>query len=146
MAAIFGSCLPGGWGGCTWYIVYVRQHGAGVREGPTLNPSPQGCNPCPYWVKMKFTLCTQLFFSPCIFGTTELNIEILTLIHRVNIVPGFLSSRPNWLPPHPQGGVAPTPLGPRGESHSLAGGGGGGVLEPNSDEGTDISGNIKYKY
>jgi hypothetical protein len=29
--------------------------------------------------------------------------------HRVDRVPGFLSSRPNWIrpPPHPQAGVAP---------------------------------------
>jgi hypothetical protein len=46
--------------------------------------------------------------------------------HRVDIVPGFLSSRPNWLPPplHPQASVAPPPLVPRGWD-TLAGGRGG---------------------
>jgi hypothetical protein len=49
--------------------------------------------------------------------------------------PGLLFSRPNWAPPTPsrQGGVAPPTLGPRGETHSLAGKGGG----PNSDEEPD---------
>jgi hypothetical protein len=83
MAAIFGSCLPGGGGGggvargvhCVCEATWHRG-----QRGPSPESLPQGCNPCPYWVKMKFTLCTQLFFSPCIFGTTEHNIEILTLI------------------------------------------------------------------
>jgi hypothetical protein len=49
--------------------------------------------------------------------------------HRVDRVPGFLSGRPNWLPPppHPQASVAPPPFGSGGE-------GGGGAI---SDEGTD---------
>ncbi len=36
--------------------------------------------------------------------------------HRVYRVPGFFSSRPNWVPPnpHPQGSVLLPPLGPRG--------------------------------
>jgi hypothetical protein len=51
-------------------------------------------------------------------------------------MPGFLSSRSNWVPPipYPQDGVAPLPLGPRGETLSLAGEKVGG---PNSDDGTD---------
>ncbi len=51
-------------------------------------------------------------------------------------VPGFLSSRPNWVP-HPltsYGVLLVPPLGPRGETHSLAV---KRVGEPNSDEGTD---------
>jgi hypothetical protein len=47
---------------------------------------------------------------------------------RVDGVPGFLSSRPNWLPPppHPQVSVAP-PFGPRGRgTYSLGGEGVGG--------------------
>jgi hypothetical protein len=50
-------------------------------------------------------------------------------------VPGFLSSRPNWLhrPPYPHASVAP-PLVPRGVTHSLAGEGAGGAK---SDEGKD---------
>jgi hypothetical protein len=51
--------------------------------------------------------------------------------HRVYRVPGFLSSRPNWLPPpiHPQASIAfspPPPLVPGGGTHSLAGEGTGG--------------------
>jgi hypothetical protein len=55
--------------------------------------------------------------------------------HRVYRVPGFLSSRPNWVPPlpHPQASVASPPLGPRGEKNSLAGKGGG----PKSDDWTE---------
>jgi hypothetical protein len=50
------------------------------------------------------------------------------------IVPGFLSSRPNWvLPsPYPQASVA-SPVGSRGETHMLLGGG-KGMGGPNSDE------------
>ncbi len=50
-------------------------------------------------------------------------------------MPGLLSSRPHWVPPppQPQESVAPPPLGPRGETLSLAGEGVGG---PNSDDGT----------
>jgi hypothetical protein len=53
-------------------------------------------------------------------------------VHRV---PGFLSSRPNWVPtpPHQQEIVAP-PIGSKGGTHSPAGKGVGG---PNSDDGTD---------
>jgi hypothetical protein len=57
--------------------------------------------------------------------------------NRVDRVPGFLSSRPNWLrpPPHPQGSVAPPlPLWSGGAGEH-AGGRGGRVA--NSDEGTD---------
>ncbi len=38
------------------------------------------------------------------------------------------SSRPNWVPPptHPQGSVAPPSFGSKGETRSLAGGGGCG--------------------
>jgi hypothetical protein len=52
-------------------------------------------------------------------------------------VPGFLSNRPNWVPPPPRQkeSVAPPPFGSRGETHLLAGGGLGGL---NSDEGTDV--------
>jgi hypothetical protein len=51
-------------------------------------------------------------------------------------VPGFLSSRPNCdpPPPHPQGSVAPPPLGSKGGDTRW---GGGSVGRPNSDEGTD---------
>ncbi len=51
-------------------------------------------------------------------------------------MPGCLSSRPNWVPspPHPQGSVAPTHLGLRGETHTIAG---EGVGAPNADEGTN---------
>ncbi len=45
--------------------------------------------------------------------------------HRLYGVPGFLSSRPNWVPlPHPQESVA-LPLWVQGGKHT--GGGGGGV-------------------
>ncbi len=56
----------------------------------------------------------------------------LSVIHRV---PGFLSSRPNWVP-HPlihKEVLLLPPLEPGGETHSLAGLGG----EANSEEGTD---------
>ncbi len=48
-------------------------------------------------------------------------------VHAQIRMPVFLSSRPNLVPPppHPQGRVAPPPLGPRGETHSLGEGGGG---------------------
>jgi hypothetical protein len=39
------------------------------------------------------------------------------LHHRVDRVPGVLSSRPNWLPPRPllhRSECCPSPLGPRG--------------------------------
>ncbi len=44
--------------------------------------------------------------------------------HRVDRVPGFLLSRPNWVrpPPHRQASVGP--LWVRGDTHSLSGGGG----------------------
>jgi hypothetical protein len=50
-------------------------------------------------------------------------------------VPGFLSSRPNWLPspPHAQASIAPPPFG-SGGTHSLSGEGAEGA---NSDEGTE---------
>ncbi len=56
-------------------------------------------------------------------------------LQRVDRVPGFLSSRPNWFspPPHPQASVA-FPFDTGGGTHSLTGEGVGG---PNSDEGTD---------
>ncbi len=53
-------------------------------------------------------------------------------------MPGFLSSRPNWVPPSPQPQVSvalPPPLGPtKGGDLLLTGKGAGG---PNSAEGTD---------
>jgi hypothetical protein len=54
--------------------------------------------------------------------------------HRVDRVPGFLSSRPNWLPlpPHPQGNVAPH-FGSKGGTHLLAR---EGAVGANSDAGT----------
>jgi hypothetical protein len=59
-----------------------------------------------------------------------------TLSIYIHIVSGFISSLPNWVPPPPQSeaSVAPLSLGPRGETHSLAGEGMGG---PNSNEVTD---------
>jgi hypothetical protein len=58
-------------------------------------------------------------------------------------VPGFLSSRPNWVPPsyHPQGSVAPTPLGSKGVKgvDTLAcGGGGGGTQIPTKGQPTQV--------
>jgi hypothetical protein len=57
---------------------------------------------------------------------------------RVDRVPGFLSSRQNWVPPPPhlQASVVPPPPPPFGSggTHSIAG---AGVGVPNSDEGTD---------
>jgi hypothetical protein len=55
--------------------------------------------------------------------------------HRIDRVPGFLSSRPNRLP-HPltRKRVLPPPFGSGGGTHSLAGEGAGIA---NSDEGTD---------
>ncbi len=53
-------------------------------------------------------------------------------------VPGFLSSRPNWVPPlpQPQGSVAPPPFGFKGKRHTrLRRRGWGG---PNSDEGKTL--------
>ncbi len=49
--------------------------------------------------------------------------------HRAYRVPGFLSSRPNWLPPplHPQAGVAPPPGSRGGDTLDC---GRGGVGEP----------------
>jgi hypothetical protein len=57
--------------------------------------------------------------------------------HRVGRVPGFLSSRPNWLPPPPHShvSVAPLPLVLGGGTHSLAGEGAGEQIH--SDDGTD---------
>ncbi len=51
-------------------------------------------------------------------------------------MPGFLSSRPNWVlpPPHPQASVAPpSPFGSNGGNTLVAG---ERVGVPNSDEGT----------
>jgi hypothetical protein len=73
-----------------------------------------------------------------LYLSAEIHRPGLQASHRVDRVPGFLSSRPNWvrLPPHLQASVVP-PLVP---------GGGGvhtrlrerGVRGPNSDEGTGI--------
>ncbi len=51
-------------------------------------------------------------------------------------MPGFHSSRPNWVPPspHSQGSVAPPPLWVQGGDTLASGGVGKG---PNLDEGTD---------
>ncbi len=61
--------------------------------------------------------------------------KIYGILHRVYSVPGFLSSRPNWVPPpptpHPQASVSPP--GSKGETHSIAG---DGVGEPSSNKGT----------
>ncbi len=46
-------------------------------------------------------------------------------MHRVYRVPGFLSSRPNWVPPHPQAIVA-APFGSKKEEPLACCGGGGG--------------------
>ncbi len=55
------------------------------------------------------------------------------LIHRVDRVPGFLSSRPNWLP-RPLTRKRVLPFSPiwfqGGGTHSLLGEGGGGRGEP----------------
>jgi len=51
------------------------------------------------------------------------------LLHRVYRVPGFLSSRPNWVL-HPltcKGELLLPRLSSKGETHSLAGEGGGGT-------------------
>ncbi len=51
--------------------------------------------------------------------------------HRVDRVPGFLFSRPKWLPPvlHPQAGVAPPPFVSKGRrTHSLGGEGAGETI------------------
>jgi hypothetical protein len=50
-------------------------------------------------------------------------VSFVGLHHRVYRVPGFLSSRRNWVP-HPltrKGLLLFPPLGPRGETHSLGG-------------------------
>ncbi len=64
--------------------------------------------------------------------------ERMRMKHRVYRVPGFPSSRPNWVlltTPSPASDCCShPPLGPRGEIHLLAGEGMGG---PNSDEGAD---------
>jgi hypothetical protein len=54
--------------------------------------------------------------------------------HRVYRVPGFLSSRPNWVPHPLTRECCSPPLDPSEETHSLAG---EGLAGPNSDEGTD---------
>jgi hypothetical protein len=58
-------------------------------------------------------------------------------IHRVYRAPGFLSSRPNWIPltTSTASECYPPSFGSKGETHSLAGEGVGGG--PNSNEGTD---------
>ncbi len=55
-----------------------------------------------------------------------LSTYIVVRNHGVFRVPGFLSNRPNWVPPFPhlQGSVALPPFGSRGDT--LAGWGGGG--------------------
>jgi hypothetical protein len=57
---------------------------------------------------------------------------------RQDRVPGFLSSRPNWLPPppHPQASVAPAFGSRGGGTHSLPGDGGG---EPIPTKGQPLS-------
>ncbi len=46
----------------------------------------------------------------------SMTLNLLVLFHRADRVPGFLSSRPNWVPRlhHPQVSVAPPPWVPRG--------------------------------
>jgi hypothetical protein len=57
--------------------------------------------------------------------------RFLEFSNRIDIMPGFLSSRPNWLPPppHPQASVAPLPLVQGEHSHLRIGGGEGANSE-----------------
>jgi hypothetical protein len=64
--------------------------------------------------------------------------------HRVDRVPGFFSSRPNWDSPSPSGESVPPPFGSGGEVYTLAEGRGGGG--PSSDEGTDTVVLYEYMY
>jgi hypothetical protein len=59
--------------------------------------------------------------------------------HRVDRVPGFLSSRPNWLPPPPLRKLVLHPPGSKGAGGGGVGDtlGGMGAREANSDEKTD---------
>jgi hypothetical protein len=76
----------------------------------------------------KLPFCTACFFSVC----TGMYIYIACLTEYKECQAFCLFV---WIgPPHPQASVAPPPLGPRGETHWLAGEGVGG---PNSNEGTD---------
>jgi hypothetical protein len=59
------------------------------------------------------------------------------ICHRVYRVPGFLTVVRTGSPiPSPASECCPSPLGPRGETHSLAG---DGMEVTNSDEGTDLT-------
>jgi hypothetical protein len=91
-----------------------------------------------------FMQYTNGFLSSTFFHTLCIKVMYLAhcfqkqvFEHRVYRVPGFLSSRPKWVP-HPfirKGLLLLPTLRPRGEGvHSLAGEGVGG---PNSDEWTD---------
>ncbi len=55
------------------------------------------------------------------------HICFMILQHRVDRVPGFLFSCPNWLPPppYPQASVAPPPFGSRGDTLASGKGAGG---------------------
>ncbi len=70
--------------------------------------------------------------------------KIYGILHRVYRVPGFLSSRPDWVHPPPQPLTRKRvflPPGSKGETNSLAG---DAVGEPSSDEGTDTQ--VLYVY
>ncbi len=63
--------------------------------------------------------CDISFKEPSIIRPISIDLN-----HRVYRVPGFLSSRPNWVPPPPSAArqcCSLSPLCPRGEAHSLAG-------------------------
>ncbi len=82
----------------------------------------------------KFLTMTGAVETKLYYGAYRIPLNYLLHInkytHRVYEVPGFLSSRPHWLPPPftPQRVLSSLSLVPRGETHSLGerGRGGGG--------------------
>jgi hypothetical protein len=69
------------------------------------------------------------------FQSSLLSLWLFVYNHREHRVPGFLPSRPNWVPPNPSPAreCCSSPLGVQGGRDTLVCKGGG----PNSDEGTD---------
>ncbi len=87
----------------------------------------------------------KVWFRTYLTDSTDRSRKVLCVNHRVHRVPGFLSSRPNWLPPpftHKRVLPPPPPLlVSGGGAHSLAGKGAG---RAHSDEGRQTLGYSSY--
>jgi hypothetical protein len=144
-----GGSVLGGWG--TLYSVHATVHRAQSRQSAKLFllsselglPQPltrRRVCPLPPRSGGSGTLAGERGVGrvpiPTRGQTLWYSLHIRTLCHRVFRMPGFLSSRPNWVPPNPPPAreCCSSPLWVQGGTDSLEG---EGVGEPNSDERTD---------